>query len=133
MKGEHAAVRKIWQAAACVLLGVLLGAAFAGCKRAETKQPERVRTEFERDMLTVKNGGFAHMYVFARKDGQPMQSDDKAFLKAHPPDDVNSMWLLTDGERRVILGTNADLTPDNKIALATRFKAEDYTGWYPPR
>jgi hypothetical protein len=115
------------------LLGASLGATLAGCNRAQPKPPERVRTEFERDMLTVKNGGFGHMYVFTRKDGQPMQADDKAFLKAHPPDDVNSMWLLTDGERRVILGTNADLTPDNKIALATRFKAEDYTGWYPPR
>ncbi|MFL6211102.1 MAG: hypothetical protein ACJ74W_19795 [Pyrinomonadaceae bacterium] len=114
----------------CVLGGAL---GLGGCNRAEQKQARRQLTEFERDMVTVKNGGFAHVYVFARKDGQSLQTDDKSFLKAHPPDDVNSMWLLTDSERRVILGTNVDFTPENLGALTKRFTAEDYTNWSPPR
>jgi hypothetical protein len=104
-----------------------------GCNRAEHKQASRPLTEFERDMVTVKNGGFAHVYVFARRDNQSLPADDKAFLKAHPPDDVNSMWLLTDGERRVILGTNVNFTPENLDALTKRFAVEDYTNWSPPR
>jgi hypothetical protein len=116
-----------------VLLCVLLGAlGLSGCHRAEQKQTRRQLTEFERDMVTVKNGGFAHVYVFTRKDGQSLQGEDKSFLKQHPPDDVNSMWLLTDGERRVILGTNVDFTPENLGALTKRFTAEDYTNWSPP-
>ena len=107
--------------------------ALAGCDRAGQKEARRPLTEFERDMVTVKNGGFAHVYVFARKDGQGLGADDKSFLKAHPPDDVNSMWLLTDQERRVILGTNVDFTAANLGALTGRFKVEDYTNWQPPR
>jgi hypothetical protein len=116
-----------------LVLVLLCALALGGCNRAEPKQPSRQLTEFERDMVTVKNGGFAHVYVFTRKDGQSLQTDDKAFLKQHPPDDVNSMWLLTDGERRVILGTNVDFTPENLSALTKRFTAEDYTNWSPPR
>jgi hypothetical protein len=116
-----------------LVLVLLCALALGGCNRAEPKQPSRQLTEFERDMVTVKNGGFTHVYVFTRKDGQSLQADDKAFLKQHPPDDVNSMWLLTDREHRVILGTNVDFTPENLGALTKRFTAEDYTNWSPPR
>ena len=126
-------VHKIIRAAALALVGALALGPLGGCNRAARKQPARALTEFERDMVTVKNGGFGHVYVFARKDGQALQADDKSFLKAHPPDDVNSMWLLTDGERRVILGTNVDFTPVNVNALAGRFAIEDYTNWAPPQ
>ena len=108
--------------------------ALAGCNSTRNANaPARPLSEFERDLVTVKNGGFGHIYVFARKDGQSFQADDKSYLKAHPPDDVNSMWLLSDGERRVILGTNTDFTPDNLGALIKRFSVEDYTHWSPPR
>lgn len=117
--------------AAALALGLAL--ALGGCNRAGHKQAGRPLTEFERDLVTVKNGGFAHIYVFARQDGQAMRGDDKSFLKAHPPDDVNSMWLLTDQERRVILGTNTDFTAENLGALTKRFAVEDYTHWSPPR
>jgi hypothetical protein len=109
----------LWLVFCCAL------AACAGCQSASHNQPPR--TEFERDMITVKNGGFAHIYVFARKDGQPLQSDDKSFLKAHAPADVNSMWILTDSEHRVIVGTNVDFTPENMNALTKRFASEDDT------
>jgi hypothetical protein len=106
---------------------VLALAPLAGCNNAN-KQPPKPRTEFERDLISVKNGGFAHIYVFARKDGQSMQADDKSFLKAHAPDDVNSTWYLTDSERRVIVGTNVDFTPEHMNALVKRFAVDDYTG-----
>ena len=116
------------------LLTLVCVLALAGCNRNQNANaPSRVLSEFERDLVTVKNGGFGHIYVFARKDGQALQADDKSYLKAHPPDDVNSMWLLSDKERRVILGTNTDFTPDNLGALIKRFNVEDYTHWSPPR
>ncbi len=124
---------KINRAALLAHLGLLMLALLAGCNSSPSKQPSRALTEFERDMVTVKNGGFAHTYVFARKDAQALQPDDKTFIKAHPPDDVNSMWLLTDAERRVILGTNVNFTPENLRALTERFNVEDYTGWVAPK
>jgi hypothetical protein len=129
-KGRTKTVRKL----ICTALALACTLALVGCSRGRNANaPSRVLTEFERDLVTVKNGGFGHIYVFARKDGQAMAADDKSFLKAHPPDDVNSMWLLSDAERRVILGTNTDFTPDNLGALVKRFNVEDYTHWSPPR
>src|ERR1041384_3770404 len=90
-----------------------------GCQSARHNQPPR--TEFERDLISVRSGGYGHIYVFARKDGQTMQADDKSFLKAHQPADVNSTWYLTNSERRVIVGTNVDFTPENMNALVKRF------------
>ncbi len=121
-------MNKTLRAATLALVCALACGPLGGCKHAADKQARPQLTEFERAMVTVKNSGLAHTYVFARKDGQTLQADDKAFLKAHPPDDVNSMWLLTDGERRVILGTNVDFTPAHMNALAQRFAVEDYTG-----
>jgi hypothetical protein len=123
-------VTKLVQAA---LVALCCALTLSGCNRVAHDQPSRPLTEFERDMVTVKNGGFAHIYVFARKDGQGLQADDKSFLKQHPPDDVNSMWLLTDAERRVILGTNTDFTAENLGALAKRFTIEDDTNWVAPK
>ena len=116
--------KRLWLLA-CVCAVAL--APLGGCKSANN-QVSKPRTEFERDLILVKNGGFAHIYVFTRKDGQSMQADDKSFLKAHAPDDVNSTWVLTDSERRVIVGTNVDFTPENMNALVKRFAVEDYTG-----
>jgi hypothetical protein len=121
-------VNKIFRAATLAFTLALACGLFGGCKRAADKPARPPLSEFERSMVTVRNGGFAHIYVFTRKDGQTLQADDKSFLKAHPPDDVNSMWLLTDAERRVILGTYTDLTPADKDALTKRFTVEDYTG-----
>ncbi len=112
-----------------LLLFVLAGTlVLGGCQRPANQPARPQLSEFERSMVTVRNGGFAHIYVFARKDGQTLQADDKSYMKAHPPDDVNSMWLLTDGERRVILGTYKDLTEADKDALTKRLAVEDYTG-----
>lgn len=119
---------KTFSAATFALTCLLACGLLTGCKRAADQPTRPPLSEFERSMVTVRNGGFVHVYVFARKDGQALQADDKSFLKAHPPDDVNSMWLLTDGERRVILGTNVDFTPANMSALTQRFAVEDYTG-----
>jgi hypothetical protein len=131
-KRERTAVSNRSLRAALVALTCAL--ALAGCAGSRNANaPARPLSEFERDLVTVKNGGFGHIYVFARRDGQAFASDDKSFLKAHQPDDVNSMWLLSDAERRVVLGTNTDFTPDNLGALVKRFNVEDYTHWSPPR
>ena len=133
MKSAGEARRRLAQIGQATIVALCCALAFAGCNRAVNKQASRPLSEFERDMFTVQNGGFAHVYVFSRKDGQTWPGEDKVFLKQHPPDDVNSMWLLTDGERRVILGTNTDFTPENLSALAKRFTIEDYTNWRVPK
>jgi len=88
---------------------------------------QQPQTEFERDLAYARKGSFTHIYVFARKDGQPFQPDDITYLKANSPAQTNQ-WLSTDNGRRVIAGSNFDFEPEHFAALNQRFTVEDYTG-----
>jgi hypothetical protein len=39
-----------------------------------------------------------------------------------------TMRILTDADRRLIVGTNFEFKPEHLAALNQRFKLEDYTG-----
>jgi hypothetical protein len=81
---------------------------------------------FERDLQFIRNGQFTHVWVFSRKDGQPLDKDDAAFLRTNAPQVVD--WVTTDDKKRVIAGTNFDLELGNMPQLRQRFVTEDYTG-----
>jgi hypothetical protein len=83
-------------------------------------------TGFERDLQFIRSGQFAHVWVFSRKDGKPLDKDDAAYLRANAPQVVD--WVTTDDKKRVIAGTNFDLEQGNMPQLRLRFVAEDYTG-----
>ena len=84
------------------------------------------RTAFERDLQFIRNGQFAHIWVFSRKDGKPVDKDDAAYLRSNAPQVVD--WVTTDEGKRVIAGTNFDLEQGNMAQLRQRFVVEDYTG-----
>jgi hypothetical protein len=84
------------------------------------------RSAFERDMQYVRNSQFAHVWVFSRKDGRPLDKDDAAYLRANAPQVID--WVTTDEGRKVIAGTNFDLEQGNLNLLRKRFVVEDYTG-----
>ncbi len=84
------------------------------------------RSGFERDLQFIRNGQFAHVWVFSRKDGKPLDKDDAAYLRAKAPQVVD--WVTTDDKTHVIAGTNFDLEQGNMPQLRQRFVAEDYTG-----
>ncbi len=84
------------------------------------------RTAFERDLQFIRNGQFAHVWVFSRQDGKPLDKDDAAYLRANAPQVVD--WVTTDDGKRVIAGTNFDLEQGNMPQLRKRFVVEDYTG-----
>jgi hypothetical protein len=84
------------------------------------------QTDFERTLQFVRNGQFAHVWVFSRKDGKPLDKDDSDFLRKQAPQVVD--WAATDDKRKVIAGTNFDLEQGNMEALKKRFVVEDYTG-----
>ena len=83
-------------------------------------------TGFAKDLQYVKNGRYAHIWVFSRKDGKPLDKDDSAFLRTNAPQVVD--WVITDEGKKVIGGTNFNLEEGNLGVLKKRFKAEDYTG-----
>ena len=117
---------------------VIVGAMPLGCSPSGTSQtvgdsaavqpskPPVARTPFERDLQFIRNGQFAHVWVFSRPDGKPLDKEDGAYLRAKAPQVVD--WVTTDEGKRVIAGTNSDLEQGNLPLLRKRFVVEDYTG-----
>jgi hypothetical protein len=83
-------------------------------------------TGFAKDLQYVKNGNYAYIWLFSRKDGKPLDKEDSAFLRANAPQVVD--WVITDEGKKVIAGTNFNLEEGNLGLLKKRFNAEDYTG-----
>ena len=83
-------------------------------------------TGFAKDLQYVKNGNYAYIWVFSRKDGKPLDKDDSAYLRANAPQVVD--WVITEEGKKVIGGTNFNLEEGNLGLLKKRFNAEDYTG-----
>jgi hypothetical protein len=121
-----------------VLSVVLGGAMLQSCSQSGTHLPANdsatvqpstspvPRTAFERDLQFIRNGQFAHVFVFSRQDGKPIDKDDAAYLRANAPQVVD--WVTTDDGKRVIGGTNFDLEQGNMPQLRQRFVVENYTG-----
>jgi hypothetical protein len=92
-----------------------------------TYRPEATpATQFDRDLKFVRDGHFAHVWVFSRKDGKEFAKEDSDALRTYAPKVVD--WVTTDSNKKVIGGSNFELEPANRAALEKRFKIEDYTG-----
>ena len=83
------------------------------------------KTGFEADLEWVKKGQYTYVWVFSRKDGNPIDSEDAAYLRKNAPQVVD--WVTTDAGKRVIAGTNFNLAEGNLGLLQQRFNAEDYS------
>ncbi|MGH9941916.1 MAG: hypothetical protein ACRD9R_06105 [Pyrinomonadaceae bacterium] len=112
-----------------LLVALLLtgGCSRAGSDTNDNAAPPRQLTEFERDLAYVRKGQFVRVLVFKRKDGEPFAAEDKKYLKENSPEQTN-MWLSTEGDRRIIAGTNFAFEPKHLEALLKRFDIEDFTG-----
>jgi len=84
------------------------------------------RTEFEEDLQYVKNGQFAYIWVFTRKDGKPFAPEDSPILRTNAPQVVD--WVSTDGGKKFLAGTNFNLEDGNLTPLRKRYVVELYTG-----
>ncbi len=122
-------------ATASVLTALAL-TSFSACRRTisedetpdtSTYRPEATpATQFERDMKFIRDGHFAHVWVFSRKDGKELMKEDSEALRTNAPTVVD--WVTTDGNKKVIGGSNFPIEPTNLTALEKRFKIEDYSG-----
>jgi hypothetical protein len=96
-----------------------------GREEGSTRQPAKL-SQFEQDLQTVRNGQYLQIWVVSRKDGAKLEKDDIAFIRENTPLEIGMRVLSEDG-RRVIMGTNFDLTDENKQALMSRLNLEDYS------
>ena len=117
------------------LISVVLLASCSGTPQTDVSAPSPVPpavqspslplTGFEQDLQYIRNGRFSYIWVFARKDGKPLDPSDSNFLRTNAPQVVD--WVTTDEGRKVIGGTNFNLEEGNLEALRKRFVAEDYS------
>src|SRR5688500_5184319 len=121
-----------------ITLGVILTALIAangscggnknsttGDNSAPPLSPTPPKVGFEADLEYVRKGQYTHVWAFSRKDGKEIDKEDGAYLRTNAPQVVD--WVITDGGKRVIAGTNFDLALGNLELLKKRFVVEDYT------
>ena len=82
-------------------------------------------TDFEEALRFVRNGQYTYIYVFSRKDGKPLQTEDSDYLKTNAPQLVDK--AATKDRTKVVGGTNFNLEEGNMEALKKRFVVEDYS------
>ncbi|MFL6467040.1 MAG: hypothetical protein ACJ72Z_03690 [Pyrinomonadaceae bacterium] len=85
-------------------------------------RPARV----EDDIAAMKTADFNFIYVFRRKDGGELDSDDRAFMSANTPYEINRK-KISDGGRALVVGSNFRFPPENFKALQDRFAFEDFS------
>ncbi len=98
----------------------------SGTANSETSTPAPTKTGFEADLDYVRKGQYTYVWVFSRKDGNPLDKDDGTYLRTNAPQVVD--WVTSEGGKKVIAGTNFDLALGNLELLKKRFVVEDYTG-----
>jgi hypothetical protein len=80
----------------------------------------------EQDLEAMRNADFYFIYVFRRKDGQVLDADDKRFMAAVIPTEINRR-TISDGGRALICGSNFRIPPEAWEDMKMRFDFEDYS------
>ena len=116
-------------------IALLLAAAISiGCRANETvlqsgKETPRVsnagtpKSDFDSDLDGMRSAGFNFIYVLRRKDGAPMETEDRGVIRTNTVD-MNRRVSADDG-RAFIIGSNYQLPPANHSALVARFEIQD--------
>ena len=73
----------------------------------------------------MRNAGFSSIYVLRRKDGAPLDADDKAVLRQQTYE-ANRRVSAEDG-KAIIVGSNFQITVKNMAPLYERFAVEDFS------
>lgn len=121
-----------------IVLAIAFALSVSGCKNhgpssedetpdTSAYRPEQTPpTEFEQKLKFVRDGHFAHVWVFSRNDGRAFTPEDSEILRTNAPRVVD--WVGTDDKKRFIAGSNADIAPAQMAVLQKRYKIEDYSG-----
>jgi len=123
-----------------VILTVIVAAAgisFTACRRGASTEDETPdnstyrplptpATQFERDLKYIRDGHFTYVWIFSRKDGKELTSEDSAALRTNAPKVVD--WVTTDEKKKVIAGSNFPIEAPQLAVLQKRFNIEDYSG-----
>jgi hypothetical protein len=120
--------RALWRARAALLLS--LAAAVASCalaacggKDSQSQNARPPKSDFERSLDTIRTGQHVRIYVIRRPDGQPLQPEDRKYLR-----EIEPMWVVTQDGTTAIAGAGFEFEPPLLAEISKRFTVEDYTG-----
>ena len=111
------------------MLALVASCALAGCGRdaSQSQNARPPKSDFERGLDTIRTGQHVKIYVIRRADGQPLQPDDRRYLRDIQPMKTG-MWVVTQDGTTAIAGAGFEFEPDLLADLSKRFTVEDYTG-----
>jgi hypothetical protein len=90
---------------------------------------EPARRTVENEVDAMRTAGFSNIYVVRRKDGAPLEVNDRGIIKMGTAD-ANRRVASEDG-MAVVIGTNTALPPDKLAPLTKQFAVEDRTAGAP--
>ena len=82
--------------------------------------------KIEDDIAAMKTADFNFIFVFRRKDGAELDKDDRAFMSAHIPYEINRKQIV-DGGKALLIGSNYRVPAEDFKALNDRFLFEDFS------
>jgi hypothetical protein len=89
-----------------------------------TGTPAPTASDLERDLKAMQDAQFIFVYVLRRKDGAPLDADDKRYAGQTIPQEMNRR-VVSDQGRAIVIGSNFRIAPDIQKVLADRFAFED--------
>ena len=81
-------------------------------------------TDIEQDLKAMQDAQFLFVYVLRRKDGAPLDQDDRRYAGSVIPQEMNRR-VVSDRGRAIVIGSNFRMPPDIQKVLAERFTFED--------
>ena len=83
-----------------------------------------VRSTLEKDIEAMRTADFVFIYVIKRRDGGPLDNEDKKFASAVIPGEMNRRTLADEG-KAILIGSNFRMPDDSRKLIAERFAFED--------
>ncbi|HQU94140.1 MAG TPA: hypothetical protein PLK77_17715 [Pyrinomonadaceae bacterium] len=89
-----------------------------------------MRSTLEKDIEAMRTADFVFIYVIKRKDGGPLDNEDKKFASAVIPGEMNRRALADDG-KAILVGSNFRMPDDSRKLIEERFTVEDLSRLQP--
>lgn len=83
-----------------------------------------VKSSLEKDIEAMRTADFIFIYVIKRKDGGPLDVEEKKFASAVIPGEMNRRTLADEG-RAILIGSNFRMPDESRKLIEERFAVED--------
>lgn len=83
-----------------------------------------VRASLERDIEAMRTADFIFIYLIKRKDGGPLDAEDRQFAGAVIPGEMNRRTIADDG-KAILIGSNFRMPDDSRKLIEERFAFQD--------